>query len=332
MSVQLNRSATKKEKAKAKASLDALTEALSPETETQQGPDTSAVLAPGEVGPPIAIPGKTVTTERQKTPQEVIGALGQADPALATQTLAQIAQAQLTAVPKDTRGELQKGFEFAKSVDPTMTLTEYLKLRKTGGVTVNTGRPPPTGFEELPDGSLRPIPGGPKDTLTPEAAGRVALLASGKASMDELNRLVFKKDGSVDRAAVTSAWLGLPTESAQQISLHLLNALNVKIRIESGAAVPETEVERMKKTFEPKPTDRDATVRAKFDLLGDFLDGAFDLVQRDGRLDAKRTIDRATKALENKLDRLGVNAEEDDIAINDDGVRIQLVDGVWVEI
>jgi hypothetical protein len=54
----------------------------------------------------------------------------------------------------------------------------------------------------------------------------------------------------------------------------LFNAVNARLRLESGAAVPEAEVKRAMKTFAPNPLDSDATIQSKIERMNEFFEMA----------------------------------------------------------
>ena len=87
-----------------------------------------------------------------------------------------------------------------------------------------------------------------------------------------------------------------------------VHSIEAKLRAESGAAVPETEVTRAGKRFKPHPFDLDSTVKIKSELLTDFLEGAFNKAQRDGRFDVALTIDAIEQEAQKRFKPIQNNA------------------------
>jgi len=144
----------------------------------------------------------------------------------------------------------------------------------------------PSGYRWRQDrpGVLEPIPGGPATVQTPEAAAKTELLANGIADVGRFRDLVLK-DGKVNRALLAGMAVpggGVPGTDSRMAYSYIYNAVEAKLRAESGAAVPETEVRRMAARFVPSPLDNDATIESKVSRLSDFLGGSLGRVKPTG--------------------------------------------------
>ena len=64
---------------------------------------------------------------------------------------------------------------------------------------------------------------------------------------------------------------------------YYFNSINAKLRAESGAAVPETEVDRGIKTFMPNAFDNNRTAQEKVRRLHEFLNSTLILIEGTGR-------------------------------------------------
>jgi hypothetical protein len=133
--------------------------------------------------------------------------------------------------------------------------------------------------------------------MTPENAAKTELLNQGMADMAELKEMIFKPDGSVDRDVVLGmsvpGFAGAPgTDSRIAYSL-IYNAVEAKLRAESGAAVPETEVKRMAARFIPSPLDNDETIRSKVRRMEAFLRGSFARIKGAG--EPSTPVEKTTK-------------------------------------
>lgn len=141
------------------------------------------------------------------------------------------------------------------------------------------GSKPPSGYrwKQGQEGVLEPIPGGPATVLSPEQAAKTELLANGIKDVQRYRDLVFK-DGKPDRGIIvgmsTPGMAGVPGTSSRLAYSYIYNAVEAKLRAESGAAVPESEVQRVAKRFVPSPLDNDETIKSKVDRLEEFLGGS----------------------------------------------------------
>lgn len=143
---------------------------------------------------------------------------------------------------------------------------------------------PPVGYRWTKDqpGVLEPIPGGPATVQTPEQAAKTELLANGIKDVERYRGLILK-DGKVDRSLIagmsTPGMAGVPGTNSRLAYSYIYNAIEAKLRAESGAAVPESEVQRMAKRFVPSPLDNDETIKSKVDRLAEFLEGSLGRVK-----------------------------------------------------
>lgn len=128
----------------------------------------------------------------------------------------------------------------------------------------------PSGYRFTAKGDLEAIPGGPAIKQSAESAGKVALIKQGLSDAKKLEEALVEKDGSFNRAKIT----GLRTygrPGARDEYSKLFNAINARLRLESGAAVPKSEVESAFEVFAPSPLDSDATIRSKLDRMKEFF-------------------------------------------------------------
>ena len=185
------------------------------------------------------------------------------------------------------------------------------KLMKAPRTEVNIdNRPkPPSGFEWTEDGSgLRPIPGGPADNMTPDQAGRAAMVEDMGRNLETLAETLIQEDGSIDRAAV--AQMHVPfTEGVGQGRLArvaLLNTIETRLRLETGAAAPDTEVQRLFKRFEPKLVDSDEVIKYKIETMNGFLRDVRKFMRPDKGLD----FDAMHAEIDKKLGGVEVSDED----------------------
>jgi hypothetical protein len=131
----------------------------------------------------------------------------------------------------------------------------------------------PSGYRFNDVGDLEAIAGGPATKQSAESAGKIALIKQGLGDISSFENQIKDKDGSFNRTKIA----GLRTygrPNARDEYSKLFNSLNSRLRLESGAAVPETEVKRAFETFAPSPLDSDATIQSKISRMKDYFASA----------------------------------------------------------
>ena len=150
-----------------------------------------------------------------------------------------------------------------------------------GLTTAPSGAKPPAGYRFTESGDLEAIPGGPATKQSAEAAGKVALIKQGEKDIGRFRNLIMDEDGDFDRLKL-AALVDIPlipgidkgTLGAREEYSTLFNAINARLRLESGAAVPESEVERALRAFLPNPFDSQKTIKSKIDRMEEFFTSA----------------------------------------------------------
>ena len=155
-----------------------------------------------------------------------------------------------------------------------------------------TGMTPPAMPGQAPAGqaaaqpslSLRPGPGAVKlqgkKPLSSDAAARTAMAQEGQRHMNELQQIIFPQgpDGPVDRKALAMMgnWARLPAfpgSKGEVLRVKFQTALEPKIRIESGAAVPDSEIARLAERYMPKWWWDETLIRDQMTKLMQFFSG-----------------------------------------------------------
>ena len=158
------------------------------------------------------------------------------------------------------------GESFAISTDPITG-----EVRQTLFSPRDPRGKPPEGFRfrnEFSD-ELEPIPGGPKDIKTAETAGRISLTKGGLENVRKLKGELFK-DGKLDRGLL----LQINTNSfdGRRLRSFFDNASAAQLRLETGAAATETELDNNLSRFLPNVAlDGDKSALAKIEALENFL-------------------------------------------------------------
>lgn len=116
--------------------------------------------------------------------------------------------------------------------------------------------------------------------LTPEAAAKAQLVEQGLTYIPKIRSELIDKNGKVNRTHVVNIAARTPYTKGRELSTYILDAVEAKLRAESGAAVPEPEVKRAAKRFIPQVADNDSTIKVKIDNLERFLKGTSDKINR----------------------------------------------------
>jgi hypothetical protein len=120
--------------------------------------------------------------------------------------------------------------------------------------------------------------------LTPENAGKVAMSQQAVDGIGTVRGIVFDKDGKLNRGVVGAMNLpivsGLPGNSQARIARSAIrNAIEAKLRIETGAAATESEVERTLARFLPTISDTDTSAKFKLEELEKFFKTSLSLTK-----------------------------------------------------
>lgn len=182
--------------------------------------------------------------------------------------------------------------------------------RRGTNVNVNTGLPfkIPSGFmlndPNNPASGVVPIPGGPAATLTPEQSAKAQLVQGSIDNATVLDRLLFDPDGTPNRTQIANMNVpfgGTPFTEGRTANALLKDAVEAKIRAESGAAVPESEVIRAMERFKPSVLDSDETIKTKRALLNQFLQGTYDKFDPTGTFKRNETLDALIKDADKRI-------------------------------
>ena len=136
----------------------------------------------------------------------------------------------------------------------------------------------PNGYE-LPPGYMLanpkdytqgvvPIPGGPKQKLTPEQAGKMAATRAAERTFRAVHKTLITPNGKVDRQAVISMNAGVPFTDGRTTNAQFKDIINTKFRSETGAAAPPHEMTELLERYQPSVLDSDATIKDKLERFG----------------------------------------------------------------
>lgn len=124
------------------------------------------------------------------------------------------------------------------------------------------------------EGDVAPKP----SAFSPEAAAKSQLVEQGLTYIPTIRAGMLGDDGKIDRVTIANIGLRTPFTKGREMSTLILDAVEAKLRAESGAAVPEPEVKRAAKRFVPQVADSDSTINLKINNLEKFLKGTADKI------------------------------------------------------
>lgn len=169
------------------------------------------------------------------------------------------------------------GFLVNKDTGETQAIPGYMDARtriaaagRSGSGAGGQGKAP-SGYRWDEEGNLAAIPGGPADkpepgtkaaTLPAETRMKLGMLTAAREAAKKYEQAVFPEGGGFNREQL---WVG---PAGGQIE----EAINNVLRVESGAAVPESEVEGGVRRYGATTFNREATARANLQQLYDKID------------------------------------------------------------
>jgi len=111
------------------------------------------------------------------------------------------------------------------------------------------------------------IGGAAGGNVTKVSAQNYSNSLSGSASLTQVNNLIFKPDGSLDRATVASLKApGTPSQRARQLKAQLYNVADSYLRLRTGAQANPDEIRRLANSLEPGLLDNAETVKTKLGI------------------------------------------------------------------
>ena len=131
---------------------------------------------------------------------------------------------------------------------------------------------------------VKPAPKESEGGLTPENAGKVSMAQQSVESIGTVRNIIFDKEGNLQRGVVMAMNLpgvsGLPMNSQARIARSAMrNAVEAKLRLETGAAATQSEVDRTIARFMPTFADTKESAKFKLDELEKFFKGSLSLTK-----------------------------------------------------
>lgn len=195
----------------------------------------------------------------------------------------------------------------------------------------------PSGYRYSADGvTLEPIPGGPADPsvkrvepVSGEVAGKLSLVKQGQDAMARTKDILLKptpngkmvlNKGVVNEVAALSALQNIPlvggafpagvSNEARELYTQLYNWNNAKLRLESGAAVPEQEVQRAVKAYMAGILDNAQTTQAKLAAPEKYFNDYLELMGRGNNPQASQATPQAAPQAGQPINQLPQGAQQ----------------------
>lgn len=129
-------------------------------------------------------------------------------------------------------------------------------------------------------------------------AAKLAAVKGSRTAVDGVKAAVIRPDGSIDRTLIGTMQTGLPFTEGRQRAQEMRDALEARLRAESGAAVTESEIDRLVDRFMPSTFDSDEGIRSKFQRMESYID---DTAFLSGRIPESSTGEASTQDLNRRF-------------------------------
>ncbi len=119
-----------------------------------------------------------------------------------------------------------------------------------------------------------------KKPMPADSAGKMGMLKSGLDAIRQVNSMLMPNGNADSQTYKVLAQMeaNLPWTTGRQVGSLMDDALEGKIRIESGAAVPDQEIKRMAKRFKPSVADQPELIKQKLSRMEQYLTGTIEML------------------------------------------------------
>lgn len=123
--------------------------------------------------------------------------------------------------------------------------------------------------------------------LSSDAAGKLAMVTQAESDLNDAESLLFPGGKFAPSMAFQTNFPGggMPATEGRQAYSKVLNAVNAKLRIETGAQANPSEVKNILERFLPTMRDTDETAKDKFRRLKEFMSTTKAMIDPRGRFD-----------------------------------------------
>ncbi len=124
--------------------------------------------------------------------------------------------------------------------------------------------------------------------FTPEQAARVSAMNMTLNNVADLRDKLVPDGKTVDRRVLfTSMFGGLPFTEGRDVERFIEDAIETKLRLQTGAAANKDEVKKEAAKFKPNQLDSDETIVGKFDKLERYMQDTFNVLDPSGVVRAR---------------------------------------------
>jgi hypothetical protein len=124
--------------------------------------------------------------------------------------------------------------------------------------------------------------------FTPEQAARVSAMNMTLNNVSDLRDKLVPDGNTVDRRTLfTSMFGGLPFTEGRDVERYIEDAIETKLRLQTGAAANKDEVKKEADKFKPNQLDSDETIIGKFDKLERYMQDTFNVLDPSGVVRAR---------------------------------------------
>ena len=136
---------------------------------------------------------------------------------------------------------------------------------------------------------IQRIPGKKKEEKreSAETVGKIMMMETAKALIPTIEQLLFNKDGTINRKNLAMSDIPLvpgsspmPGTKGAQLAQAMEVGIQAITRIETGAAMPASEVDNTRNRFQPNVWDSDEIVFQKVLSYKFFINGYLDVIER----------------------------------------------------
>ncbi len=161
----------------------------------------------------------------------------------------------------------------------------------TNKATAPGGQSAPAGYRWTAEGNQEAIPGGPASKLPAETAGKVGMMQTAMQSIPTMRNIFLgekhQETGKRAGSKISTLDYYLARGDTGEGWRLGTGAIESVLRAASGAAVPESEVERYSSLFLPTPYDTDETKGRKLDALERWIGNMMEAIQSGRPINAE---------------------------------------------
>lgn len=162
-------------------------------------------------------------------------------------------------------------------IKPKVLEADGVSPAKDNPLAKKEGGKAPSGYRWKEDGNLEPIQGGPATKISSDAAGRFAQYKVASDTLGQVNSMIFKPDGSINREILATGALGtkgVPFTGGREYKTVIHRSIDAAVRAATGATINETEWPKYEAMYMPMLGDTDQQIREKYSALQNFVNSA----------------------------------------------------------